>query len=70
MEVLSGWKTLKQVLLGRQPMCSNKDTMEFLNPTIKFALFYSYLYCFYFAMIVLFVSYLLLLSCLSLFLKH
>ena len=61
MEVSSDWKTLKQAILGRQPMCSNKETMESPAPATKFALFYPSLYCFYFAMIVLLASCLLLL---------
>ena len=51
-------------------MYSNKETLESPAPTTRFALFYPSLYYFYFAMIVLLASYLLLLYCLSLFLKH
>ena len=51
-------------------MCSNKETLESPAPATRFAFFYPSIYCFYFSMIVVFASCLLLVSCLSLFLKH
>ena len=39
-------------------MCSNKETLESPTPATRFAFFYPSLYCFYFAMIVFFASYL------------
>ena len=68
MEVSSGWKTLKQALLGRQPMRSNKEDLGISGSKTRFAFLNPTLYCVYFAIIVMLVSCVVwLLACESMF---
>ena len=57
MEVSSGWKALKQALLERQPMHSNKEDLGTSGSKTRFAFLNPTLYYLYLAIIVMFVSY-------------